>query len=59
MTVAAAILVFLVGAILCLAVDLVTVGVILMIVGALAVALGLLQQALLARRGRRPPGQSG
>ena len=57
MAVAASILVFLVGAILYLALDLDTVGLILVVAGVLGVALGLLQQALLARGGRRPPPQ--
>jgi hypothetical protein len=56
MTVAASILVFVVGAILWLA-GLETVGLVVMAVGVLGAGLGLLQQALLARRGRRPPAQ--
>lgn len=57
MAVAASILVFLVGAILYLALDLDTAGLILIVAGVLGVALGLLQQALLARGGRRRPPQ--
>jgi hypothetical protein len=56
MLVAASILVFIVGVLLYLA-DLETAGLVAMVVAALGVAIGLLQQALLARRGRRPPAQ--
>jgi hypothetical protein len=59
-TVAGSIFLLLIGAILFFAVDgrlskvdLSTVGLILIIVGALGIALGLLQQAFWARRGRR------
>lgn len=57
MAVAASIMVFLVGAILYLVLDLGTLGLVLILAGLLGVALGLLQQAVLARGGRRPPPQ--
>lgn len=57
MSIIFSILVLALGAILCLGVGLYAVGLALMILGATATVLSVLQLAFLTRRGRRPPVQ--